>query len=52
MAERKVIAYCMHEHEVAAVTPLMKDPAWTASYAVGSMDDDAIKALGRQGFIV
>jgi len=52
MAERKVIAYCMHEHEVAAVTPLMKDPAWTASYAVGSMDDDAIKALESQGIIV
>jgi len=52
MAERKVIAYCMHEREFAAVSPLMKDPAWTASYAVGSMDDAAIKALEDQGIIV
>lgn len=52
MAERKVIAYCMHEHEFAAVDPRMKDPTWTASYAVGSMDDAAIKELEDQGIIV
>lgn len=52
MAERKVIAYCMHEHEFAAVGPVMPDAVWTASYAVGSMDDAAIAALEAQGLLV
>ena len=52
MAEKKVIAYCLHEHEFAAVKQRISNANWTRSYAIGSMDDADISALEAQGLVV
>ncbi len=52
MAEKKVIVYYMHEHEEARCRELMRDPAWSSSYAMGSMEEEDIKDLEDAGILV
>ncbi|HEX5758074.1 MAG TPA: S8 family serine peptidase [Thermoanaerobaculia bacterium] len=52
MGDKKVIAYCLHEHEMDAVRQHIKDAAWTESYAVGTIDEAAIKTLEERGILV
>ncbi len=52
MAERRIIAYCMHEAEFAEVEKHLKKPTYTRSYAVGMVDEDAIAELESQGIVV
>lgn len=52
MAKRKVIAYYLHEHELAAAQDALEEPKWTESYGLGTMDDAAIAELERRGMIV
>lgn len=52
MADKRVIAYSLHEHEAAAIHTHIKDAAWTDSYAVGTVDEADIKALEEQGILI
>ncbi|MEA2560413.1 MAG: serine protease AprX [Acidobacteriota bacterium] len=52
MAEKKVIAYCLHEHELAAIEPHIKNADWTQSYAIGSMEEADIQNLEEQGILI
>lgn len=52
MAEKKVIAYGLHEHELAAIEPHIKNADWTQSYAIGSMEEADIQNLEEQGILI
>ena len=52
MATKHVIAYAMHETELAAAGPIVENAQWTASYGIGDVDEDRIEELERAGLVV
>ncbi|HEX2361844.1 MAG TPA: hypothetical protein VHI11_07210, partial [Jiangellaceae bacterium] len=52
MATKHVIAYAMHETELAAAGPIVENAQWTASYVIGDVDEDRIEELERAGLVV
>ena len=52
MATKHVIAYAMHETELAAAGPIVDNAQWTASYVIGDVDEDRIEELERAGLVV
>jgi subtilisin family serine protease len=53
MAKKRVIAYTMHEHEIAAAAQLMKSTArMEGSLVLGELDDTEIEQLRKQNVIV
>jgi serine protease AprX len=52
MATKHVIAYAMHETELAAAGPIVENAQWTASYVIGDIDEDRIEELERAGLVV
>jgi serine protease AprX len=52
MADTRVIAYFMHEHEQAAAAATLRNAQTTDSYVVGDLDDAQIADLERRGLIV
>ena len=52
MAEIRVIAYFMHEHEQAAAVSALKNAQITESYVVGEIDEWQVPALEQAGLIV
>jgi serine protease AprX len=57
MAQFRVKAFFMHEHEAAAArraeeTSVMTDTEWTDGYLMGVVDEREIPALVRQGLVV
>ena len=49
MATKHVIAYAMHETELAAAGPIVENAQWTESYVIGDVDEDRIEELERAG---
>lgn len=52
MSARRVIAYFMHEYEMAAAHALMPTADATDSYLIGSIDETLIDKLKQKGLIV
>lgn len=52
MSTKQVIAYYLHEHELAEVSGAIHDAEFTNAYALGSMDEAAIVELEDKGIIV
>ena len=52
MADVKVIAYFMHEHERTAAAAAMRSPQTTESYVIGEIDETRVGDLERAGLIV
>jgi serine protease AprX len=52
MGTKHVIAYAMHETELAAAGPIVENAQWTASYVIGDVDEDRIEELERAGLVV
>jgi hypothetical protein len=52
MADIKVIAYFMHEHEQAAATAAVKNARITDSYVIGEIDETRVGDLQQAGLIV
>ena len=52
MADVKVIAYFMHEHEQNAATTAVKNARVTDSYVIGDIDETKVADLQRAGLIV
>jgi serine protease AprX len=52
MATKHVIAYAMHETELAAAGPIVENAQWTASYVIGDVDEDRIEELEQAGLVV
>lgn len=53
MASKRVIAFCLHEHEVAAVAQHFEaDAVWTEAFGVGTMDEAGIAELEDLGILV
>jgi serine protease AprX len=52
MATKHVIAYAMHETELAAAGPIVENAQWTASYVIGDVDEDRIAELEQAGLVV
>lgn len=52
MATKHVIAYAMHETELAAAGPIVENAQWTASYVIGDADEDRIEELEQAGLVV
>jgi serine protease AprX len=52
MGTKHVIAYAMHETELAAAAPIVENAQWTASYVIGDVDEDRIEELEQAGLVV
>ncbi|HET6752562.1 MAG TPA: S8 family serine peptidase [Jiangellaceae bacterium] len=52
MGTKHVIAYAMHETELAAAGPIVENAQWTASYVIGDVDEDRIEELEQAGLVV
>jgi serine protease AprX len=52
MADVKVIAYFMHEHEQTAAASAVKNPQVTDSYVIGEIDETRVADLEQAGLIV
>jgi serine protease AprX len=52
MAEKRVIAHVMHEHELGAAEQILKNTEVTESYVIGDADDSGIADLKQQGVVV
>jgi serine protease AprX len=52
MATKHVIAYAMHDTELAAAGPIVENAQWTSSYVIGDVDEDRIEELERAGLVV
>jgi len=52
MADVKVIAYFMHEHEQSAAASAVKNAQVTDSYVIGEIDEAKVADLERAGLIV
>jgi len=52
MSKKRIIAYCMHEHEWAAANAKMSDVTATESYLLGRIEEADIQALQERGIII
>ena len=52
MAEKRIIAYFMHEEEEAAASAAMSNIEATQSYLIGDVDERDIGALTQKGLII
>lgn len=52
MAEKKVIVYYMHEHELAECQRVLKNATWSSGHAMGSIEESDAQQLEDDGILV